>query len=61
MNSRTLRKIKEICRTPQKKFGRNVKAPKCIQSAKKSIKDSTEPFEDSALYPTTEPFFGFAQ
>jgi hypothetical protein len=37
---------------------------KCVQNLKKRIKNSTEPFEGSAFYPTAEPslaepFFGF--
>jgi hypothetical protein len=37
---------------------------KCVQNFKKRIKNSTEPFEGSAFYPTAEPslaepFFGF--
>ena len=42
---------------PLKRVHRYVKASKCVQSSKKWIKNSTEPFEGSALYLTAEPFF----
>ena len=49
---------------PSKRFCRFLKASKCVQSLKKGIKNSTEPFEGSVFYPVTEPFltepfFGF--
>ncbi len=40
---------------PSKRFCRFLKASKCVQSLKKRIKNSTEPFEGSAFYPLAEP------
>ena len=40
---------------PPKRFRRKVKASKCIQSLKKRIKNSAEPFEGSDFYPMAEP------
>ena len=42
---------------PPKRFCRNVKASKRVQSLKKRIKNWTEPFEGFVLYPLAEPFF----
>jgi hypothetical protein len=55
---------KGALQNPSKRFCRFPKASKCVQSLKKRIKTSTEPFEGSAFYPTaepslTEPFFRF--
>jgi hypothetical protein len=49
---------------PSKRFCRYLKASKCVQSLKKRIKNSTEPFEGSEEYPLaepslTKPFFRF--
>ena len=49
---------------PPKRFCRFLKGSKCVQSLKKRIKNSTEPFEGSAFYSTaelslTEPFLRF--
>src|SRR5271163_408973 len=57
-------KKKEVLKNPSKRFCRFPKASKCVQSLKKRIKNSTEPFEGSAFYPIaepslTEPFFRF--
>ena len=41
---------------PSKRFCRFLKASKCVQSLKKRIKNSTEPFEGSVFYPVAEPF-----
>jgi hypothetical protein len=51
---------------PSKRFCRFLKASKCVQSLKKRIKNSTEPFEGSEDYPLaepslTKPFLGFVQ
>ncbi len=54
-SSPTLKKKKEVCRTPRKRFGRFLKACKCVQSLKKRIKNSTESFEGSEEYPLAEP------
>ena len=35
------------------------KHPNAFKVPKQRIKNSTEPFEGSALYPTAEPFFRF--
>jgi hypothetical protein len=40
---------------PSKRFCRFPKASKSVQNLKKRIKNSTEPFEDSAFYPLAEP------
>ena len=40
---------------PQKRCYRFLKGSKCVQSLKKRIKNSTEPFEGSAFYSVAEP------
>ena len=59
-----LSKKKGVLQNPSKRFCRFQKCSKCVQSLKKRIKNSTEPFEGSAFYPIaepslTEPFFRF--
>ena len=56
---------KEDDRTPKKRFCRKVKASKCVQRLKKTIKNLAEPFEGSEFYPMAEPsppepFFKFS-
>jgi hypothetical protein len=46
---------KGALQNPLKRFYKFQKASKCVQSLKKRIKNSTEPFEGSAFYPTAEP------
>ena len=48
-------KKKGGCQNPSKRFRRKVKASKCVQSLKKTIKNLAEPFEGSGLYPMAEP------
>ena len=60
----TLKKNKGGLQNPPKRFSRFLKGSKCVQSLKKRIKNSTEPFEGSAFYsiaepPLTEPFLRF--
>ena len=43
------------CLNQPKRFRRKVKASKCVQSLKKRIKNSPEPFEGSEFYPIAEP------
>ena len=40
---------------PPKRFCSFLKGSKCVQSLKKRIKNSTEPFEGSAFYSIAEP------
>jgi hypothetical protein len=55
---------KGVLQNPLKSFCRFPKVSKCVKTLKQRIKNSTEPFQGSAFYPTagpslTEPFFGF--
>jgi hypothetical protein len=59
-------KNKGAFQNPSKRFCRFPKVSKCVQSLKKRIKNSTEPFEGSVFYPLaepslTEPFLGFVK
>jgi hypothetical protein len=60
----TYSKKKGGLQNPSKRFCRFLKASKCVQSFKKRIKNSTEPFEGSPFYSLaepslTKPFFRF--
>src|SRR5579862_3472402 len=48
-------KNKGALQNPPKRFCRFLKASKCVQSLKKGIKNSTEPFEGSVEYALAEP------
>jgi hypothetical protein len=50
-----LKKKRRFTEPPPERFCRFLKASKCVQSLKKKIKNSTEPFESSEEYPQAEP------